>query len=236
MLEAIILAGGQGTRLRAIVRDLPKPMADIAGRPFLWWLMTFLNQQRVGRVILSVGYKSEAIQDYFGTALDGMEISYAVEKEPLGTGGAMKFALEEAAEPQVIILNGDTYADVDLQDLMYRFESAGADLCVAVTHVNDIARYGTICIDAKTNTITGFNEKQGVSAGYINAGVYCIRRDIFVKYSAPAKFSFERYFLPKQLGVLRPVAFKGVRAFIDIGVPDDYALAQSLIPTLEYWS
>ncbi len=79
MIEAIVLAGGQGTRLRAVVRDLPKPMATIDGRPFLWWLMTRLNQQRVARVILSVGYKSAAIQDYFGNAFDGMEISYAVE-------------------------------------------------------------------------------------------------------------------------------------------------------------
>ena len=232
MIESIVLAGGQGTRLRAIVPDLPKPMADIAGRPFLWWLMTRLKQQGVGRVILSVGYKSETIQDYFGTAFDGMEISYAVEKEPLGTGGAMKYALEKARVPQVIVLNGDTYADVSLQGLLCRFDSANTDLAVAVTYLNDSARYGSLVIEEKTNTITGFSEKQGPAAGYINAGVYCLRRDIFAKYSAPAKFSFERDFLPKQLGVIRPLALKGVRAFIDIGVPEDYALAQTLIPAL----
>ena len=233
MIEAIVLAGGQGTRLRAIVRDLPKPMADIAGRPFLWWLMTRLNRQCVGRVILSVGYKSEAIQDFFGTAFDGMEISYAVEKEPLGTGGAMKYALEKARVPQVIVLNGDTYADVSLQGILYRFDSASTNLAVAVMYLNDSTRYGSLVIDEKTNTITGFNEKQGAAAGYVNAGVYCLRRDIFAKYSTPAKFSFEREFLPKQLGVIRPLAVKGVRLFIDIGVPEDYALAQALIPTLE---
>src|SRR5271166_3313743 len=100
MIESIVLAGGQGARLRAIVRDLPKPMADIAGQPFLWWLMSRLHQQDVGRVILSVGYKSEVIQDYLGRSFDGMEISYAVEKERLGTGGAIKFALEKARAPQ----------------------------------------------------------------------------------------------------------------------------------------
>ena len=233
MIEAIVLAGGQGTRLRAIVRDLPKPMADIAGRPFLWWLMTRLNRQCVGRVILSVGYKSEAIQDFFGTAFDGMEISYAVEKEPLGTGGAMKYALEKARVPQVIVLNGDTYADVSLQGILYRFDPASTNLAVAVMYLNDSTRYGSLVIEEKTNTITGFSEKQGAAAGYVNAGVYCLRRDIFAKYSTPAKFSFEREFLPKQLGVIRPLAVKGVRAFIDIGVPEDYALAQALIPTLE---
>src|ERR1700726_1352181 len=139
IIEFVVLAGGKGTRLRAIVRDWPKPMADIAGRPFLWWLMTRLKQQGVGRVILSVGYKSEAIQDYFGAAFDGLEISYAVEKEPLGTGGAMKYALEKTRVPQVIVLNGDTYADVSLQGLLGRFDSANTNLAVAVTFLNDSA-------------------------------------------------------------------------------------------------
>ena len=232
MIEAIVLAGGQGKRLRAIVRDLPKPMADIAGRPFLWWLMTRLKQQGVGRVILSVGYKSETIQDYFGTAFDGLEISYADEKEPLGTGGAMKYALEKARVPQVIVLNGDTYADVSLQGLLCRFDSANTNLAIAVTYLNDSARYGSLVIEEKTNTITGFREKQAPAAGYINAGVYCLHRDIFANYSVPDKFSFEGDFLSKQLGGIRPLALKGVRAFIDIGVPEDYALAQTLIPTL----
>jgi D-glycero-alpha-D-manno-heptose 1-phosphate guanylyltransferase len=232
MIEAIVLAGGQGTRLRPVVPDLPKPMAAIDGRPFLWWLMTRLNQQHVGRVILSVGYKSAAIRAYFGNSIDGMEISYSVESEPLGTGGAMKLALEEASESAVIVLNGDTYTDVDLLDLMRVFDSAGVDLAVAVTYLNTIARYGAIVIDEKSNTITGFAEKQDGAAGHVSAGVYCLRRDIFVKYSVPAKFSFECDFLPRELGMLRAIAFKGARAFIDIGVPGDYILAQTLIPTL----
>ena len=232
MFETIILAGGRGTRLRAVVGDLPKPMADIAGRPFLWWLMTRLNQQRVGRVILSVGYKSEAIQDYFGAAFGGMEISYAVEEEPLGTGGAMKYALEKASAPHVIVLNGDTYADVSFHDLTSRFDSSGTDLAVAVTYLSDVKRYGAIVIAKRSNTITGFDEKQGLTAGYINAGIYCLRRDIFAKYPVPAKFSFERDFLPRKLGMLSAITVKGVRAFIDIGVPADYTLAQTLIPTL----
>ena len=227
-----MLAGGQGTRLRSIIRDLPKPMADVAGRPFLWWLMTRLNEQCVGRVILAVGYKSAVIQDYFGNSLDGMKISYCVESEPLGTGGAMKLALERASEAQVIVLNGDTYADVSFRELVSRFDLAGADLAVAVMYLNDVMRYGAIAIDEKSNTITGFDEKQRLAAGYINAGIYCLRRDIFVKYSAPAKFSFEQDFLPKRLGTLRAIAVKGVRAFIDIGVPGDYTLAQTLVPTL----
>jgi D-glycero-alpha-D-manno-heptose 1-phosphate guanylyltransferase len=231
-MEAIVLAGGEGRRLRAVVSDLPKPMADVAGRPFLWWLMTRLEQQQVRRVILSVGYKADAIQSYFGNVFSGIELAYSVETEPLGTGGAIRLALEKARETQVVVLNGDTYADADLQGLSGRFESSLTDLAVTVAHVNDVARYGGVAIDQKTNTIVGFNEKQGAAAGYINAGIYCLRRDIFTRYAVPAKFSFERDFLAKQLAVLRPVAFAGVRAFIDIGVPADYALAQTVIPEL----
>ena len=115
---------------------------------------------------------------------------------------------------------------------MSRFELAATDLAVAATYLNNVTRYGAIVVDEKSNTITGFDEKQGLAAGYINAGIYCLQRDIFVKYPAPAKFSFERDFLQKKLGTLRAIAVKGVRAFIDIGVPGDYALAQTLIPTL----
>ena len=233
MIEAIVLAGGQGTRLRAIVRDLPKPMADIAGRPFLWWLMTRLNQQGVGRVILSVGYKSAAIQDYFGTAFDGMEISYAVESRAAWDRRCDEICVREGQRTASNCLEWRHLCRCQTcKAFCRRFDSASTDLAVAVTYLNDSARYGSLVIDEKTNTITGFSEKQGAAAGYINAGVYCLRRDIFAKYSAPAKFSFERDFLPKQFGVVRPLALKGVRAFIDIGVPEDYTLAQTLIPTL----
>jgi D-glycero-alpha-D-manno-heptose 1-phosphate guanylyltransferase len=231
-MEAIVLAGGEGRRLRAVVSDLPKPMANVAGRPFLWWLLTRLAQQRVRRVILSVGYKADVIQSYFGNAFGGIEVAYSVETEPLGTGGAIRLALEKARETQVIVLNGDTYADADLQGLIRTFECSRSDLVVTVTRVNDVARYGGVVIDQETNTIVGFNEKQGTAAGYINAGIYCLRQDTLTRYSVPAKFSFERDFLAKELAILRPVAFAGVRAFIDIGIPADYALAQTVIPEL----
>jgi D-glycero-alpha-D-manno-heptose 1-phosphate guanylyltransferase len=231
-MEAIILAGGEGRRLRAVVPDLPKPMADIAGRPFLSWLLARLNQQGVGRVIISVGYKSEVIQNYFGNVFDGMEISYSVEAEPLGTGGAMRLAVEQAGEAQVVVLNGDTYTDLDLPDFVTRYQSSRSDLAVAVSYLNDVARYGAIIIEEKSDIVVGFDEKRGLSSGYINAGVYCFSRDIFVKYEVPEKFSFERDFLAKQLAILNPVAYKGVRAFIDIGVPEDYSRAQTVIPEM----
>jgi D-glycero-alpha-D-manno-heptose 1-phosphate guanylyltransferase len=237
-MEVIVLAGGEGRRLRAVVRDLPKPMADIAERPFLWWLLTQLNQQGVGRVILSVGYKAEAIQDYFGDAFNGTEIKYSVETEPLGTGGAIKLALEYVIQPHVIVMNGDTYADFELRGLLAARESSGADLAMAVTHLNDISRYGAVLTDEKTNRVVGFEEKKGAAAGHINAGTYCLRRDLFLRYPVPDKFSFERDFLQKHLAELNLVAFREVKGFIDIGVPEDYALAQTVIPKLagEGWS
>ena len=232
MLEAIVLAGGEGRRLRPVIHDLPKPMADVAGRPFLSWLMSRLNRQGVGRVILSVGYKAETIQDYFGVHFQDLEIAYSVEKEPLGTGGAIKLALEQATQAQVIVMNGDTFTGLDLRDFVTRFESSGTDLAVAVTHLIDVGRYGAVIIDEKSDKILGFEEKQRSSAGYINAGVYCVRPDLFMRYGMPLKFSFERDFLAERLAELRPVAFKETRGFIDIGVPEDYSLAQTVVPAL----
>jgi D-glycero-alpha-D-manno-heptose 1-phosphate guanylyltransferase len=232
MIEAIVLAGGEGKRLRTVVRDVPKPMADVAGRPFLSWLMSRLRQQHVGRVILSVGYKAEVIQDYFGEQFQGVQIAYSVEREPLGTGGAIKLALELAVQRQVIVMNGDTYADLDLAAFVTKFESSETDLAIAATHLKDIGRYGAIVIDERSDRLLKFEEKQRSTAGYINAGVYCLRPNIFMKYIVPDKFSFERDFLPRRLEELNPIVFKETRAFIDIGIPDDYALAQTLVPTL----
>jgi len=230
MIEAIVLAGGEGKRLRAVVRDLPKPMANIAGRPFLWWLMTRLSLQGIGRVILSVGYKAEAIQEYFGNEFRGMEVSYSIETEALGTGGGIKLALGYAKQPEVLVLNGDTYTDADLLGLLSAFRSSGTDLAVSVTWLENVARYGAVAIDEETNRLIGFVEKQSSSAGYINAGVYCLGREIFLKFPVADKFSFERDFMPPRLEALKPYAFKGGRAFIDIGVPEDYECAQTLIP------
>jgi D-glycero-alpha-D-manno-heptose 1-phosphate guanylyltransferase len=230
MIEAIILAGGEGKRLRPVVRELPKPMAEVAGRPFLWWLLSRLSVQGVGRVVLSVGYKAEAIQGYFGPEFQGMEILYALEHEPLGTGGAIRLALQQVNQRHALVLNGDTYTDTDVRNLVAKFESSTTDLAMTVTYLDDVSRYGTIVIEKESDTVIGFVEKQGSSAGYINAGIYCLSRDIFEKYSTPEKFSFERDFMPARLEELRPVAFKGADAFIDIGIPEDYERAQTLIP------
>lgn len=232
MIEVVVLAGGQGTRLSALVCDVPKPMAGIAGKPFLWWLLTRLHQQSVGHVILATGYKSQAIQGYFGEAFNGIRISYSVETEPLGTGGAIKLALAQAREPHVIVLNGDTYADADLREMMHPFEAPGVDLAVAVARSDEVARYGAINIDEASRILTGFHEKEGSPGGYVNAGIYCLRRDLFFRYPVPDTFSFERDFMPKYLSLLKPVAVTGVRAFVDIGTPGDFALAQRLIPAL----
>src|SRR5258708_21723175 len=215
MIEAIVLAGGEGRRLRAVVLDGSKWRADVAGRPFLSWLLTWVNVQGVDRVILSVGYKAEKIQDYFQNSFNDTAIIYSVENEPLGTGGAIRLALEHAIQPQVIVMNGDTYADIELRGLLAARESSGADLAMAVTHLDDISRYGAVVVDEKTNRVAGFDEKQGSAAGYINAGTYCLRRDLFLKYPVPAKFSFERDFLPKHLAELNPVSFIAVRGVID---------------------
>lgn len=218
--EAIILAGGKGTRLQDVVSDVPKPMAPIIGIPFLSYLLEFLYQQKMERVILSVGYKFESIRDYFGSHYKEMPLIYCIEDEPLGTGGAIKKALELAQNYNVLVINGDTYFPIDLQNL----NGSEADCIIAAKTMKVADRYGTLI--TKSNIVTGFNEKQPGSSGLINAGIYLIKRKI--KTIIPeGRVSFEADILP-QLCSENKVKYNVFDSyFMDIGIPEDYQQFQS---------
>ena len=117
-LEAIVLAGGLGTRLKSVVSNVPKPMAPIGDKPFLEYILKYLKKNGITRAILSVGYKSEIIEEYFGNNFEGIDLVYSVEKEPLGTGGAIKKAMSKVKSNQVYIINGDTFFDINLKSLI----------------------------------------------------------------------------------------------------------------------
>jgi D-glycero-alpha-D-manno-heptose 1-phosphate guanylyltransferase len=229
--EAIILAGGFGTRLRETVPDLPKPMAPVAGRPFLAWQLDYLINLGVSHFILSVGYKAETIKSYFGQAYKNAQISYAEETTPLGTGGAIKFALSKAKQDRVFVFNGDTLCEVDL----FKIRSIVCDLSnaigIAVKHVDDAGRYGAISFDEDSKLVLAFGEKSASGPGYINAGIYDIPTTLFENILDESPFSFEtqviKTFVGKDL-----YANKTGNFFIDIGIPDDYELAQTKIPSL----
>lgn len=235
-MEVIILAGGLGTRLRSEVKDVPKCMAPVAGEPFLWYLLTDLKKYKeIRRVILSVGYLREVIFEWIPTVKDEFpfEFDYAVEEEPLGTGGGIRLAMERITEEDAIILNGDTYFAVNLDELVAAHRAQkDSMLTIALKPMKNFDRYGTVTTDA-VGRVLKFNEKQPCKKGEINGGVYVLSKDDSIFEGLPKKFSFETAVMQEkcgETGCLFGVVQNGY--FIDIGIPEDYHKAYKEFPTL----
>ncbi len=228
--EAIILAGGFGTRLRQVVSDVPKPMApmDDKGTPFLAFVLKYLAKQGFETVVLSVGYMADVIQQYFGDYYVGMKLLYSVEDQPLGTGGAVKKALALCSADTVFVLNGDTYFDVDLIKMAQKHRDSEADVTLAAREMADFDRYGALELTAE-DRVAAFGEKQYCAHGYINGGIYCMGRSLFSDVGVNS-FSLERDFLEKKAASLYIAAYKADEYFIDIGIPEDYRRAK------EHWA
>lgn len=225
-MEAIILAGGLGTRLRSVVSEVPKCMAPVDGRPFLQYMLEWLSRYDVSHVVLSVGYLREVIFSYMDSRVWPFEISYAVEEEPLGTGGGIRLALTKCREDRVIVLNGDTFFDVDLDALSFT-----APVTLALKPMRNFDRYGAVDWDGEL--VTGFHEKAACAEGLINGGVYALVRSQLDFAFYPKRFSFEK-------DLLEPLAAAHLVAgqvqdgyFIDIGIPEDYARAQRELPEIQ---
>jgi D-glycero-alpha-D-manno-heptose 1-phosphate guanylyltransferase len=228
--EAIILAGGLGTRLKGVIKDIPKPMAPIAGKPFLHYVFQYLTRYHIKKVILAVGYKYEAIENEFGKSYLGISIEYAIENEPLGTGGAIANALRFTKNDDVFLLNGDTYFDVDLYALYAHHKLSGSQLTLSLKPMQNFDRYGTV--ELKGTQITAFNEKMQVAKGLVNGGVYALNRGLLSNPRLPKKFSFEKDIMEHYVLQFDMQAYFSDGYFIDIGVPDDYELAQNELPLI----
>lgn len=224
-MEAIVLAGGFGTRLRPAVADVPKPMAPMnkKGTPFLSYLFDFLKRNNISHIVLSIGYMGDIIKDFFGDEYQGISIDYSIEDTPLLTGGAIKKALTQCKDNDIFVLNGDTFFDVDLAAMMKGHQSANADLTIAIKEKYDFDRYGTVVFDNKK--VIAFKEKKYCKAGWINGGIYCMKRNLLCGIDLQ-KFSFENDFMEKQVDNVEIIPFKSDGYFIDIGIPEDYFLAQ----------
>lgn len=222
-MEAIVLAGGFGTRLQGVVSDLPKPMAPVAGRPFLEILLSMLARKGFTRVILSLGFMSEKIISHFGDNYLGMDIIYEVESQPLGTGGAIRAALVHCVTDHAFIFNGDTYLDLEVDALEYLWQKSHNPLIV-VREVLDTSRFGRV--DIAKGRVTAFLEKGESGLGLINAGCYVLPKHGLDEFSHGQTFSIETEFFIKNLQRIRFDAFITEGSFIDIGEPVDYALAQ----------
>jgi len=225
-MEAIVLAGGFGTRLRSVVPDLPKPMASVAGRPFLEILLGNLARMGFRRAVLALGYKSEAIISHFGDGFRGLQVSYFVETSPLGTGGAAASAIGGCGGDHVFIINGDTFVDFDAAAVESMWQRRRNPIVVACD-VSDSSRYGRLLTDS--GRIVGFSEKGETGPGLINAGVYVIDSPSLEARRGHGAFSLERDLLEPMVSSREVDVFVSGGVFIDIGVPDDYHRAQSLL-------
>ena len=227
--DAIILVGGRGTRLQSVVSDRPKPMAEVAGRPFAEWMVLALRKQGVRRVVFATGHMADAFQNHFG---DGcrwdVEVAYSHESEPLGTGGAVRLALDVAQSDRLLVLNGDSYCPLDLARLQQTHVKRGARASIWLVRVNDCRRFGTVQVDGD-GAVSAFLEKQDVErAGLINAGIYLLDRDLVEAMPADRAVSIEREVFPDLIGRgLYAVAGEG--PFIDIGTPESYTQADSFV-------
>jgi D-glycero-alpha-D-manno-heptose 1-phosphate guanylyltransferase len=224
--EAIILAGGLGTRLKSSVPDLPKCMAPVAGKPFIDYVIDFFTQQGISRFVFALGYKSEVIIDHIGNVYPKLEASFSVETELLGTGGAIRLASEKANDTNVLVLNGDTIFRVDVQRLADFHETKSAACTLSLKPMQEFNRYGVVEID-EMNRIKIFKEKQYYQSGLINGGVYALNRERFLSETFPPKFSFEKDYLEALYPSRKIYAQVQDEYFIDIGIPEDYEKAQA---------
>jgi D-glycero-alpha-D-manno-heptose 1-phosphate guanylyltransferase len=228
-MEAIVLAGGLGTRLQSVIIDRPKPMAPIGEYPFLYYILKWLKKNGITRVILSVGYKWESIQKEFGENFNSMDLVYSIEDSPLGTGGAISLAMKKLFHNQFFIINGDTYFDIKLDDFLFFHQSGRFDFSIGLKPMKNFERYGTVEIDEKKNVIH-FNEKIPKKDGLINGGLYVANQSISKCFPTTNKFSFENDFIQK---MPKELSFGGLikdNYFIDIGIPEDYSRAQLELP------
>jgi D-glycero-alpha-D-manno-heptose 1-phosphate guanylyltransferase len=233
MTSAIVLAGGLGTRLRSEVPDLPKPMAPVNGRPFLAHQLDYWIGQGVRRFILSVGYRHEAISGFFGTEYRGVPVDYAIEETPLGTGGGLLLAAQHVADDEAfLVINGDTYFEVGLAELMRFHETAGADWTFALFRAQESGRYMGMEL-APDCRILSLRSGTGTPGRLANGGVYLIGRKAVLAgaWRAGARLSLEDDILPALFAQgTRLFGFECAGRFIDIGVPDDYRRVAQMLP------
>lgn len=224
MREAVVLAGGRGTRLARIVPHLPKPMAPVGGRPFLEILLAALDRKGFRRVVLSLGYMAGKVTSHFGPRFAGMELVHEVERTPLGTGGAVRQALTRCREDHVFVFNGDTFLDLDAEGVEALWQRQRAPVLVA-REVDDAARYGRV--EARNGRVVRFMGKGAPGPGLINAGCYLFPTDLFDGLPSRWPFSLEADFLPEAVAGRWFSVFVSEGRFIDIGAPEDYARAEA---------
>jgi len=225
--DVIILAGGLGTRLASVVNDVPKPMAPVAGKPFLDHILDALPLEHINSIILSVGHKSNKVIEYYGEIYKNIPVIYSIEQEPLGTGGGISLAMNHVTQNSALILNGDTFFDVNFEEFWRTHQDSMTPITLALKQMKFPDRYGTVLIEK--NTLVKFQEKQkNMPTGLINGGSYWVNKDIIELLPKTEKYSFEKDFLEVSVSKKYLGGYISDGLFIDIGIPEDYERAQQI--------
>lgn len=230
--QAILLAGGRGTRLGDLTDDCPKPLLPVAGRPFLDWLVALLEEQDIQEIVVTTGYRPEVFDEWLENRYGDARVSLHVEHEPLDTGGAL-CEMGDALHERFFVLNGDTLFDVPLArlaGLLVHGDGVAPSMAVALRRVRDTGRYGAARV--RDGRLVSFAEKSGEGPGLINGGVYAMHRTALDNRSAP--LSIERTLVPELVRQRRVTAMPCEGFFIDIGVPETYEAAQTEVP--RWWA
>ena len=231
--EAIILAGGLGTRLRSVLPDQPKCMAPVNGKPFLFYVINYLQKSGIEKFIFSVGYMHEMIEEYLHKNYSYLDYKISFEREPLGTGGGIKLACEKTTQETILACNGDTLFKINLQHLDNFHTAKNADCSLCLKPMKNFERYGVVELN-ENDSIQSFKEKKNYTSGLINGGMYALNVNRFKKENLPGKFSFEKDYLEKNAqssmdGEAKLYGLIQDGYFIDIGIPEDYERAQSAL-------
>jgi len=226
-METIILAGGFGTRLKSLMPNIPKTLAPINNRPFLDYLFNYLIQQNIKKVILSVFYQYELIKKQYNFKYKNLDILYSIDSTALGTGGAIQKALEISKSDDIFVINGDTFFNIDLDQLLNEHKNKKNDITIALKPMNNFDRYGIVETDSNGQVLT-LKEKQYCSYGKIDGGIYLINRSIFNLFESRKKFSFND-FIMNNLNNLRTGSLLCDELFIDIGTPEDLEKAHLIL-------
>ena len=225
MKQAVLLAGGQGTRLASVSGGLPKPLVDVGGRPFIEYILDELLSAGCERVVVTASFKWELLRAHLGTAYKGCRLDWSIEQQPLGTGGAIRRAFDSFDLASAFVLNADTLFRVDLTDMAARHDACAAAVTIALREAADVARYGEVIVD-ETGRITRFSEKGRSGRGLINGGIYLIDGRIWSRVPERGPFSFERDCLQRCVEVEKFYGYQAAGYFIDIGVPHDLQRAR----------
>lgn len=228
-MQALILAGGLGTRLKTVVADKPKALSPIGEKPFLYYVIDYLEKQGVTHITFSLGYLAEQIVQYLQIHHPELQYNYYIEEKPLGTGGAIKKCIDLISESDFLMVNADTFFDIPLQQMFEFHNKNNADCTIALKQMKNFDRYGTVELDEEKDIVM-FKEKQPKQEGLINGGFVFVNKNTFLQctQNLPNVFSFEKDFLEKNLLNIKVKGFISNGYFIDIGIPEDYLVAQKV--------